>query len=275
MTKSVTYCLNCNTILHGKFCHECGQKITEPTERTLKHFVFQFFGSAFFLENNFLKNVWTLFTKPGKLTIDMIEGRRKRWMPPFSLFLLINLFYFWYTPFSDFNQTLFEQTHFSPYHDFANKMVIKKLANENVTLEAYTEVYNKKSAVYANSLIIFHIPIMAVFLSLLFYRNKYFYADHFLFALHLLGFILLTALSVGLVLAIDRHLLSFLSPALLSVVQFFFGAAILIYAWKAISNVYKRKWWATSLYLPLTIGFFLFTHMLYRFFLFLIVYTVT
>ncbi len=275
MSESVNHCLNCNTSLQGQFCHACGQKVAEPNDRTLKHFIFQFFGAAFFLENNFLKNIWTLFTKPGQLTIDIIEGRRKRWMPPFSLFLLINLFYFWYTPFSDFNQTLYEQTHFSPYKDFTNVMVENKLAAEKITFDAYAEIYNKKSSVYANSLIILHIPIMAAFLLLLFYRNKYFYADHFIFALHLLGFLLLVGLSIGLVVAIDKYLFTFLNSLLTNIIQFLYVGGILFYTWKAINKVYKRKWWATSIYLPLVLALFMFTHILYRFLLFLIVYTIT
>lgn len=275
MSEFVKHCLNCNTPLQGQFCYSCGQKVAEPNDRTLKHFIFQFFGAAFFLENNFLKNIWILFTKPGKLTIDIIEGRRKRWMPPFSLFLLINLFYFWYTPFSDFNQTLYEQTHFSPYKDFANTMVENKLAVEKISFDAYAEIYNKKSSVYANSLIIFHIPIMAAFLLALFYRNKFFYADHFVFALHLLGFLLLVALSIGLIVAIDKYLFTFLNPLLTNIILFLYLGGILFYTWKAISNVYKRRWWATSIYLPLVLAVFMFTHLLYRFLLFLIVYTIT
>jgi Protein of unknown function (DUF3667) len=275
MSESVNHCLNCNTPLQGQFCYACGQKVVEPNDRTLKHFIFQFFGAAFFLENNFLKNIWILFAKPGQLTIDIIEGRRKRWMPPFSLFLLINLFYFWYTPFSDFNQTLYEQTHFSPYKDFTNVMVENKLAAEKIKFDTYAEIYNKKSSVYANSLIILHIPIMAAFLLLLFYRNKYFYADHFVFALHLLGFLLLVGLSVGLVVGIDKYLFTFLNPLLTNTIQFLYLGGILFYTWKAISKVYKRKWWVTSIYLPLVLAVFMFTHILYRLLLFLIVYTIT
>jgi hypothetical protein len=99
-------CLNCNTLLQGNFCHTCGQKFIEQKERTLKYFIIQFFGAAFFLENSFIKNLWRLLSTPGLMAHDFVEGRRKRWMAPFSLFLLINLIYFIVNPLTDFNLPL-------------------------------------------------------------------------------------------------------------------------------------------------------------------------
>jgi hypothetical protein len=73
MKEPTKKCQNCNTKLNGKFCHVCGQKVLEPSERTFKHLIFQFLGSAFFLENNFLKNLWNLAAHPGRLALDFIE----------------------------------------------------------------------------------------------------------------------------------------------------------------------------------------------------------
>ena len=44
MTEIQEHCLNCDTPLQGKFCHACGQKQLEPSERTLKYFVSRVFG---------------------------------------------------------------------------------------------------------------------------------------------------------------------------------------------------------------------------------------
>jgi hypothetical protein len=105
-TSQLSRCPNCGAELVGSFCHDCGQKTTEPKERTLRYFLFQFFGATFFLENNFLKNIWLLVFRPGYLAKEYFDGRRKRYMTPISLFLLINLFYFFMVSLSDLNLSL-------------------------------------------------------------------------------------------------------------------------------------------------------------------------
>ncbi len=268
-------CLNCQAELVGKFCHVCGQKMVEPSEQTFKYFIFQFFGSAFFLENNFLKNLWTLLSRPGQLSLDFMEGKRKRWMPPFSLFLLINLFYFWYTPFSDFNLTLREHTSVSPYAKIANTLVTERVEARVISIEEYGQLFDKKSSSYVNSLIVLHVPLLALCLALLFYANNYYYADHFIFALHFLGFILLLSLLIALLQFTDGHLISFMTPAILTVLKILFPSGILVYAWLALHRMYKRKWWATTLTLPVVIFSFLAIHMLFRLGLFLIIFAAT
>lgn len=270
-----TFCPNCNTQLIGTFCHACGQKVLEPKERTFRHFVFQFFGSAFFLENNFMKNLWVLLTKPGRLSSDFMEGKRKRWMPPFSLFLLINIFYFWYTPFSDFNLTLKEHMNVSPYAAFATSLINERLEKRNSTLENYVTTFERKSGSYANSLVVLHVPFLALLLSLLYYRNRLFFADHFVFALHLLGFVLLISLIIALLLFIDGYVFSFITMHTQLILKWLYALAIVAYTWLSLHRMYQRKWWATSLMLPVVLTAFLFIHFLWRFLLFLILFSLT
>lgn len=268
-------CLNCEATLVGNFCHSCGQKMLEPSERTFKHFVIQFFGSAFFLENNFLKNVWTLLVKPGKLALDFMEGRRKRWMPPFSLFLLINLFYFWYTPFSDFNLTLREHMNVSPYKDLAATLVNNYVSKSSIGLEEYAERFDKKSSSYVNSLIVLHVPLLALFLSLLFYKKRYYFVDHFIFALHFLGYILLITLGIALLQFIDQYLFPFANQGVLLSIKIILPLLIIIYGWLALHRFYKQKRWITTLALPVMLLAFLAIHFMFRLFLFLLIFAIT
>lgn len=272
LSSEETKCLNCEATLVGTFCHSCGQKMLEPSERTFKHFVFQFFGSAFFLENNFLKNVWTLLTKPGKLSLDFMEGKRKRWMTPFSLFFLINIFYFWYTPFSDFNLTLREHMTVSPYKNLATLLVNDHLNSSATTLEEYALRFDKKSSSYVNSFIVLHVPLLAVFLSLLFYKKRYYFADHFIFALHFLGYILLITLGIALLQFIDQYLFSFINPSILQFIKILLPLSIISYGWVALHRFYKQRWWITTLALPCMLVVFLVIHFLFRLCLFLIIF---
>lgn len=280
MEEHPSTCLNCSTPLRGKFCFHCGQKVIEPKERTVLHFIYQFFGSAFFLENNFFKNLWTLLSKPGKLPLDFIEGRRKRWMPPFSLFLLINLFYFWFSPLTDLNLKLKDQLN-QPHHKrWANYIVDRKLEKNQLSLEDYAEKYNTKSTNYANSLVILHVPVFAVFISILYWRKRYFYADHFIYALYFCAFILLGALLQIALLYILFYTLRFLNvefetSTLLNVTKIFFWIYILLYTFFSLRKTYYQRYWQVAVALIPFLFFFLVTHFLYRTVLFLIIYSVT
>lgn len=186
-------CLNCNTLLRGNFCHTCGQKVIEQKERTLRYFTIQFFGAAFFLENSFLKNLWHLVRAPGLMAQDFVEGRRKRWMAPFSLFLLINLIYFIVNPLTDFNLPLHDHLrwHDTTYGPLAARMVEDRIEKRGITLQEYEQVFNLKTINLSKSLMVLNVPVMAVLLSLIFFRKKRFFADHFIYALYVFSFLLL------------------------------------------------------------------------------------
>ena len=270
-----TICLNCGHALQGKFCSACGQKVIEPSERTVKHFIYQFLGSAFFLENNFFKNLWVLLTKPGQLPLDFIEGRRKQWMPPFSLFLLINLFYFWYVSMSDMNLSLREQM-FQPHHGpLVKYLVNKKIKAEGISLEDYAAKYNSKSTTYSNSLVILHVPILAVLLMLYYFRKKYFYVDHFIFALYFMAFLLLLFLfQTGWTYALIAWM-KFNSMVVWRISVIIILVVIGVYIFYSVRKTYKQSIRAAAIVVMPVFAALLVAHILYRTLLFLIIFVVT
>lgn len=268
-------CLNCGASLVGKFCSVCGQKVIEPKERTVKHFIYQFLGSAFFLENNFFKNLWYLVTKPGWLANDFIEGRRKRWMPPFSLLLLINIFYFWYTPVTDLNLGLREQMA-QPHHGkVATFLVENRLAERKVTLEQYADKYGTKSGSYGPSLIVFHLPLLACFLTVFFYRKKFFFVDHMIFGVYFLAMVLITVLLLGVVIYLFFDLFGIESRFLWILFQV---STLVFLCWNTYGALkrtyYLKKWQAALAVLPVFAAFF-FSHFVYRSVLFFSVFAAT
>src|SRR5690606_20486340 len=136
----------------------------EQKERTLKYFIIQFFGAAFFLENSFVKNLWRLLTAPGLMAKDFVEGRRKRWMAPFSLFLLINLIYFIVNPLTDFNLLLHDHLrwHDTTYGPLAARMVENRIEQRGITFEDYTRTFDAKTVNLSKSLMVLNVPVMAM-----------------------------------------------------------------------------------------------------------------
>ena len=93
---SQKYCLNCQTELHGKFCHECGQQATHH-KPTVKEFIHEYLNIAFVWDQHLLKTIWNLVRKPGHLTNEYVSGKFISYMHPlklnmFLLFIFITFF---------------------------------------------------------------------------------------------------------------------------------------------------------------------------------------
>jgi hypothetical protein len=113
---------------------------------------------------------------------------RERYMAPFSMFLVVNFFYFIYFPLTDFKLPLADQ-HKQPYGALARRLIDRKLTLENTSFEAYAAVYWNWSLTLTKSLIILNVPITAFLLAIWFKKKKMYFADHFIYALYLYTFI--------------------------------------------------------------------------------------
>lgn len=88
-------CLNCGQPLQlsDRFCSYCSQKNT--TEKlTLKVFFEEFLSTVFSYDSRLRKTLAALLFKPGKITKDYIEGKRKLYANPFRFYLSISIVFF-------------------------------------------------------------------------------------------------------------------------------------------------------------------------------------
>jgi hypothetical protein len=268
-------CLNCGEELNGLYCSACGQKKFDSKDRSLKFFFTQFLGAAFFLENSFTKNLWKLITSPGLQATDYAEGRQRRWMPPFSIFFLINLIYFIVNPLTDFNLPLHDHLrwHATSYSPMAIGMVEKRMEKREITYDEYEKKFDGETISLSKSLMIVNVPILTIFLALIFIRKRRHFADHFIYALYFFSFVLLSATVWVCILNLLRWLgipmIQWLMPLGLLII-------IIFYLYFSVSRFYKIK---KPLYrlgiVSVLLGFLLVTIMLYRFFMFIVTFLVT
>lgn len=86
-------CLNCDSVLQGRFCHVCGQPA--QISRTLVDLFKDALLALLQLDTRTWRTLPMLFTRPGTLTYRYIHGQRARYVSPLTLFLLsIFLFFF-------------------------------------------------------------------------------------------------------------------------------------------------------------------------------------
>lgn len=82
-------CPNCQYIRspQDSFCRECGQK-AGVHRFTLKKIIHEFFHAFTHTDRSIVQLIRGLATRPGKITLEYLQGRRKKYFNPFTFFVL-------------------------------------------------------------------------------------------------------------------------------------------------------------------------------------------
>lgn len=272
-------CRNCGAPLTGRWCAACGQKALGDEERRLGHLLGQFAHELFHLDGKLPRSLLSLLFRPGQLSIDYLSGRRARHLSPIALFLLINLAYFLAPPLSDFNLGLEEQLQLQPYSAWIQPMVERRLQNRSLEMSDYAARYRASTEHLAESLIIVHLPMLALVLLLLFPRRPIYYAEHFVVATHLFSLLLLLLLLFSALMAslhqLHQYMFEAALPLRLNPLQGVFGA-ILGAVWLVwVKRVYRIDWWRAVLVAIAAFAGLALAHLGYRLLQFLLVFAST
>ena len=235
-------CLNCGHAAGTRFCPECGQENTDYRV-SLRRLVGDLFDELFQLESRLWRTLWTLFRRPGLLTLEYNAGRRVRYTTPLRLYLLASVTYFFVSsivptrgevnidfgkpgelesaiqvPASGWRHTLLERLR--PLRDDPAKAIQR-------TRQLLAQWVPRVMAVT--------VPSFALLTMLFFRRPQRFYVEHLVFALHLhaAAFFLLT------ITALVRGTGAVVSLAL-----------IVVYAASA-RRVFAQSWWRLAWKLPI------------------------
>lgn len=190
-------CANCGAQLQGRWCSACGQRQLTEGDRRLGHLLGQFAHELFHFEGKLPRTLAALVFKPGRLSAAYLQGQRVRYLSPIGLFLIINLLYFIAPPLTDFNLSLYDQYYRQPYSSLIQPLIDRRLEERELGFAALAAIYGEINLNLARSLIVAHLPILALALTLMLWQRRLFFAEHFIVATHLFTVLLLVPL-VGL-----------------------------------------------------------------------------
>lgn len=88
-------CPNCDTHLghDANFCPNCGQENHE-VKLPLGHIAYEFVESITHFDNKLWNSLKAIFTRPGKMTAEFLEGKRARYVPPARLYVFVSVLFF-------------------------------------------------------------------------------------------------------------------------------------------------------------------------------------
>lgn len=272
-----THCLNCGATIKGDFCHNCSQRIRDNSDRSLSRLLGEFLSNTFFIDNRFFLSVWYLLRFPGRMTLEFIGGKRKKFISPVTLFLFVNLIYFFASPLSDYSISLADQIHpVQAFSKWTKEWVALKLQSEELEFQDYAITYQNMSDNISKAIMIINVPMIAVLVFLMAFRRRRYYYDSLIFAFHFFSLFLGSWIMLGWV----AKFLDFLhiqdDSIIFDICYSMFAFIIpLIYAMLSIKKFIGIRWFWS---IPAGIGVMIAVqaaNILYRFIIFVLTFSVT
>jgi hypothetical protein len=259
-TRVSPYCRNCAAYAPDQYCPHCGQETSEhlPSAREFVHeFVLHYFAA----EGRLWRTLKALVLHPGRLTIEYLEGRKRKYVLPLRLYLTVSVVFFlllrlatapaaehvraaFHRSLNDGHSTFtimdfgFGKAIRKPDGSFAcdlPKWVCNRITER--VIQPPGELERRLSNVptelfsHLSTAVFLLLPLFAFFLQLAYLQRTY--GEHFLFALHLHSFWFLVLLVLLLPLPEWIRIPVQVYPIVYSVV--------------ALHSVYPSAWWATAL----------------------------
>lgn len=226
MNVSAQQCDNCYTVLHGDFCHQCGQE-KKSYIRNVSGVVTEFFGEFSNWDTRVWRTLVPLWFRPAYLSRRYVDGHRVPYVPPLRLYLFTSIIAFLIfakllpatsatvTPIdaatvqpaqnaeqartilsevmTEINQDLQQDQQEKPFDSKISFLSDEAQQAFDTKLDAI--VANPKLAInkffsLAPQMMFLLLPLFALLLKLLYIRSDRYYMEHLIVALHSHSFIL-------------------------------------------------------------------------------------
>ncbi len=205
-------CPNCGGGLTSHYCPQCGQRDVN-LERPLLDLLREVFHETFDFDGRAARTLSTLFRHPGQLTARFLAGERRKYTPPFRLYLVISLIFFVVIGWVTGRGYLVVQENSA--HDNLDQQV--RFVSDDLP-----------------KLMFLLLPVFALILKAAYRQRLYF--DHLIHALHLHSVIfVLLALMLPLENAANQNLF-------LVIVQFVIMIWLIAYTVVSFRRVYATDW---------------------------------
>jgi hypothetical protein len=194
MAEASWRCPVCKMSISTRFCPRCGEEPLKPRDLTLRGFAEKAVHAFTSVDARTLRSVRTLILKPGELTLAWLQGIRKPYVLPLSLFLIANLAFVasqLLTGQHVFNTSLDSHLHHQDWSPIAQSMVSARLDATGRTIDAYAPIFDRRVAFNAKSLVVLMSLAFALLLPAVFLREKRPFMAQVVFSLHFYAFLLL------------------------------------------------------------------------------------
>lgn len=186
-------CRSCQSAFSGSFCSKCGEKVLEPSEKSIRSFFSSLFHEMTTLDGKFLRTLVLMLRKPGEVSYHYMNGRRVPFYKPVSMFFVANLLYFLFPPVTALNSGLYIQMNMLPHSKWATAIVNKYLATHQLSLETFTMQFDMQATTMSKIFLVLLIAYFSIPLTLVNFNRRMYFSDHLLVSLEACSLIILVA----------------------------------------------------------------------------------
>lgn len=191
-------CASCGTPLQGTYCYRCGEKRLDHHDYALGHFLEHAVDTVTHFDLKVVRGMGSLLSHPGRMTRDVLAGRRVPWPKPLQLFLVVNLVFVFVAHrlgLQVFNTPL--RYHVGNWYGTWAQTQMNALASKrHLAPEKLAEHFDQLADVLSKSLIFVFIPLLALLLAGLLWNRRRYYLEHVVTAVHYLSLLLLLQMVV-------------------------------------------------------------------------------
>jgi len=182
-------CRSCGAPQAERFCARCGEKRVTTHDYSIVHFAEHLLETFTHFDFRSLRALWVLVSRPGALTRDYLDGRRRRYVGPIQLFVIVNVLTA-VVGFNTFRTPLSIQEHDAPFAATKRDVAAKAQARSGVGRDEFVKEFDRTAGTQSKSWIFSMIPAFALLMTLVYGFRRY-YFEHLVFATHFYAFMLL------------------------------------------------------------------------------------
>lgn len=222
-------CMNCGAELHGPYCSNCGQKVTD-LKQSFWSFLMEYLANAFQLDTRLLPTLREMVIHPGRLTQEFFKGRINSYVHPlkmnmFMLLIVIAMVALFMSPSTNIS--------------------------DDQTNEALSSDLNSLIQTYLPIFILLMTPVLGLVVQLFNLRKRRPFMEHFVFALHFAAF-------VEMFFVLKMVVSHFCNNAWIDLA---FYAVTVLYLMLSLRRVYPATGWSGAFFKSVAILFFYFAAM--------------
>jgi hypothetical protein len=181
-------CPSCQAPVAGRYCAACGERMLEARDESFLAFVGEALEALTSFDNRIWRTARGLF-RPGFLTAEHLAGRRRPYVGPVQLFLVLSVVFFLLSPGMHLYSTSLAQfERDGVLGPRVQAMVASEMARLDMDHAAFSERFNRVMDAQKRVLVLLAVPFFAAVLKLLYRRRSY--VAHLVFATHAIGSLL-------------------------------------------------------------------------------------
>lgn len=205
-------CLDCGTALVGHFCHACGARRADERPLTVARFAHELAHEVTSVDSATVSTMRALFLAPGRMTADYLAGHARRYLSPLRVYVLLFGLMMAFSNATGISErirqqalsqlTARQQTKLDRFASQGRDALGRVRApRRDVAGEIMTKIFKYSFSPWLRLLD----PLaIAGLLAVLYRGRRRSYAEHFVFALHVLAFnAALTVVTMSLHAAVD------------------------------------------------------------------------